>query len=84
MKLTKERLQQIIDSNFKVWQLAGYAKEFKTWQMSTRAVRNILWQAPEIFELELGWDFEKQCVQFKGAGVNDSFTFTFKFCDSVD
>ena len=43
MQLTKKLLHQIIDSNFKVWLLAGFAKEFETWQMSTRAVRNILW-----------------------------------------
>ena len=84
MKLTKERLQRIIDSNFKVWLLAGYTKEFKTWMMSTCAVRNILWQTCDIFGLELGWDFEKQCVQFKGTCKDGSFMFTFKFCDSVD
>lgn len=45
MQMTKELLQQIINSNFKGWLLAGYPKEFKTWQMSTRAVRHILWPA---------------------------------------
>lgn len=88
MKLTKELLQQIIDCNFKVWLLAGHTKEFKTWQMSTRAVRSILWQASDISDIsdifELGWDFEKQSVQFKGTGKNENLTFTFKFCDSVD
>ena len=85
MKLTKELLQQIIDCNFKVWLLAGYPKEFKTWQMSTRAVRNILFDASYFSFFELGWDFEKQSVQFKGAvGENENLAFTFKFCDSVD
>lgn len=82
MQLTKELLQQIINSNFKVWLLAGHTKEFKTWQMSTRAVRAILWQSSNIFQL--GWDFENQSVQFKGTDKNENLAFTFKFCDSVD
>ncbi len=82
MQMTKELLQQMIDCNFKAWLLAGHTKEFKTWQMSTRAVRNILWQASNIFDLE--WDFEKQSVQFKSSDENENLAFTFKFCDFVD
>jgi hypothetical protein len=81
MQMTKELLQQIINSNFKVWLLAGYPKEFKTWQMSAYAVRDMLWYACDV---ELYWDYEKQCVQFKGVDKNGNFEFTFKFCDSVD
>ncbi len=83
MQPTKELLQKLIDSNFKVWLLAGHAKEFTTWQMSTRAVRNILWPAICVV-FDLGWDFENQSVQFKGTGENKHLEFTFKFCDSVD
>ena len=82
MQLTKELLQQIIDSNFKVWLLAGYTNEFRTWHKSTCAVRNILWDASYFFKLD--WDFENQSVQFKGPGDNENLAFTFKFCDSVD
>lgn len=82
MQMTKELLQKLIDSNFKVWLLAGYIKDFTTWQMSTRAVRYILWSSSDIFELS--WDFENQSAQFKGTGKNDNLAFTFKFCDSVD
>jgi hypothetical protein len=81
MQMTKELLQQIINSNFKGWLLAGYPKEFKTWQMSTRAVRHILLPA---IDFGLHWDFENKSVQFKGVGENEHLTFTFKFCDSVD
>ena len=82
MQLTKKLLRQIIDSNFKVWLLAGHAKEFETWQMSTRAVRDILWAESYFFGLR--WDCQKQSVRFKGVGKNDNLAFTFKFCEFVD
>ena len=81
MQLTKKLLRQIIDSNFKVWLLAGHAKEFKTWYMSTYALRDILLDACDI---GLYWDYEKQCMQFKGVDENGNFEFTFKFSEFVD
>ena len=81
MQLTKELLKNIIDCNFKVWQLAGHKKEFKTWYMSTYAVRDILWHT---YNVGLYWDYEKQCMQFKGVDKNGNFEFTFRFCDFVD
>lgn len=83
MQPTKELLQKLINSNFEVWLLAGHTKEFKTWQMSTLAVRNMLWPSIRVV-FGLHWDYEKQCVQFKGAGENSNLVFTFKFCDFVD
>lgn len=81
MQMTKELLQRIIDSNFKVWLLAGYPKNFETWRMSAYAVRDMLWYACDVGPY---WDYEKQCMQFKGVDKNGHFEFTFKFCDSVD
>lgn len=83
MQPTKELLQKLIDSNFKVWLLAGHTKDFTTWQMSTRGVRNILWPSISVV-FELYWDYEKQCAQFKGTGKNNNLAFTFKFSDFVD